>query len=472
VVNNLASDGAGGNANNFRLNPNDGSLVAVDADLDFTGLPGGNANAPEVAVAYTNNFDNQGGATTLHGIVSGGDRLVINGGAAPGFPTLSNVGLLGVDTSNNAGLDISGVNNIARAILEVGGVSGLYNIDLTTGAASLVGNVGNGTVDFGSLTTVPDSFVGVGNDTGMASRAILRNAQSGAILLDINPYPGFLGGVRVAVGDLNRDGMPDLITAAGPGAGPHVRAFDGRTGQPLFSFFAYDQFSGGVFVAVGDVNRDGFGDIITGADAGAGPHVKAFSGANGAQLLSFFAYDAGFTGGVRVATADFNNDGFDEIITGAGMGGGPHVRVFTAVTNSTFTGVATQLAGPLGSFFAYGSGFIGGVYVAGGDVNGDGRADIVTGAGPGAGPHVKAFSGSTGAELDSFFAYSPSFSGGVRVGVSDFNADGRFDITTVPGSGTNLTVNAFDGPTQQAITAAAFTPFASTGGGFVGGSRF
>jgi hypothetical protein len=55
-------------------------------------------------------------------------------------------------------------------------------------------------------------------------------------------------------------------------------------------------------------------------------------------------------------------------------------------------------------------------------INGDGRADIVTGAGPGGGPHVRIFDGGTGQQLtnafDSFMAFSPSFSGGVFVGGS------------------------------------------------------
>src|SRR5262249_58835834 len=56
--------------------------------------------------------------------------------------------------------------------------------------------------------------------------------------------------------------------------------------------------------------------------------------------------------------------------------------------------------------------FGGGVRVAAADVNGDGFMDIVTGAGPGGGPHVKVYSGKDGSLLRSFYAYEPTFAGG------------------------------------------------------------
>jgi hypothetical protein len=90
------------------------------------------------------------------------------------------------------------------------------------------------------------------------------------------------------------------------------------------------------------VNGDGRADIITGAGAGGGPHVAVFSGANLQLLASFFAYDPFFPGGVNVAAGDVDGDGHADIITGAGPGGGPHVAVFS--------GASLQL---LASFFAY-----------------------------------------------------------------------------------------------------------------------
>src|SRR5215204_1445602 len=203
---------------------------------------------------------------------------------------------------------------------------------------------------------------------------------------------GSTGGVRVAVGDVTGDGKPDVIAGAGPGGGPHVKVFDGATGAEVRSFFAYDQgFSGGVFVAAGDVNGDGVAEIVTGtgANANAAAHVKVFNGVNLNELASFLPYGGAFKGGIRVAVGDVNGDGVPDIITGAASATS-HVKAFHGRTQSE-----------LASFFAYTPTFAGGVYVAAGDVNGDGAADIITGAGPGGGPHVKVFSGSTGAELRS-----------------------------------------------------------------------
>jgi len=74
-------------------------------------------------------------------------------------------------------------------------------------------------------------------------------------------FNGFGGGASVAAGNFDDDGIPDIVVGAGPGGGPHVRAFDGATGQEIHSFFAYEAaFTGGITVAAGDVNDDGVDD--------------------------------------------------------------------------------------------------------------------------------------------------------------------------------------------------------------------
>ena len=249
--------------------------------------------------------------------------------------------------------------------------------------------------------------------------------------------PPFTGGVLVAAGDVTGDGYTDIVTGAGPGGGPHVRVFDGKSGQIAWEFMAYDPaFRGGCAVALGDVTGDGRLDVITGAGPGGGPHVKVFDGTSGAEVRSFFAFDPGFLGGVSVAAGDIDGDGFTEIVTGAGPGGGPHVKVFDGRT-----GELRQ------SLFAYADDFRGGVNVSVGDVTGDGTLDLVTGAGPGGGPHVKVFDGKTRLETASLFAYAPEFRGGVYVAAADVTGDGVADLLTGAGAGGGPHVRLIDGKT-------------------------
>ncbi|MBX7105914.1 MAG: VCBS repeat-containing protein, partial [Gemmataceae bacterium] len=270
---------------------------------------------------------------------------------------------------------------------------------------------------------------------------------------------GFQGGVRTAVGDVTGDGIPDIITAPGFGGGPHIKVFDGATGAVVAEFFAYAaSFTGGVYVAVGDVNGDGVGEIITGAGETGGPHVKIFT-ATGGLVREFFAYAASFTGGVRVAAGDINGDGFDDIITGAGPGGGPHVKVFS--------GQAGQ--GVLKEFFAYAASFTGGVFVAAGDVDGDMLADIVTGGGGNA--QVQAFRGTDLTLLYASYAYGSTFTGGTRVGVLDVNGDCKAEILTTPGAGLASFTRIID--VARGADVENFRPFDPTylGGAYVSGGH-
>src|SRR5262249_12919407 len=165
-----------------------------------------------------------------------------------------------------------------------------------------------------TITARNTDILAVGADAGGVPQVRVYDATTGALKFDFLAYDaGFTGGVRVAVGDVNGDGIPDVITGAGPGGGSHVKVFDGQSGALIRSFLAYPGFTGAVSVAAGDVNGDGFADLITGASANG--HVKVFDGATGALIRSFLAYP-GFTGGVTVAAGDVNGDGFADLITG------------------------------------------------------------------------------------------------------------------------------------------------------------
>jgi hypothetical protein len=265
--------------------------------------------------------------------------------------------------------------------------------------------------------------------------------------LAYNPNTEYNGPVRVAVGDVNGDGIADIIVAPGLAGGPLVRVFDGASGAMILQFFAYNpntEYNGALFVAAGDLFGNGYADIITGTDVGGSPLVRIFDGKSGAMVRQFFTLPSNFFGGVRVATGDVNGDGKADLIIAAGPGGGPAVRVFDGPTGN-------PMPGALGLFFAYAGNFSGGVYVAAGDINGDGKADIITGPGAGGGPNVRTFDGTTGnmisGSLGNFYAFDPSYTGGVVVASADVDGDGRADLIAAIASGDGPSIRIFSGTT-------------------------
>lgn len=340
----------------------------------------------------------------------------------------------------------------------------------------------NTSTDTDMIVVLPQS-VAVGSEPGQPPVVKIYNALTGTVRSQFQAFsPFFGGGVRTALADFTDDGVLDLVVAAGPGGGPHVKVFNGFTGDLLLSFFAYDVgFSGGVYVAAGDVNGDNRPDIITGAGAGGGPHVRVFSGANGQQIAgplgSYFAYDIGFTGGVHVAAGDLSGDGKAEVITGAGRSGGPHVIAFDGATGNTRF-----------SFFAYSPTFTGGVWVAAADINFNGRADIITGAGEGGPADVKIFDGVSGLRFSQFFAFAAEpigignlgnnavWNSGARVSVvGDITGDNLADLVFAPGPGRGPTVRflnsalSIQSGTAQIVRDLTAFDPAFLGGVFVGG---
>src|SRR5207302_6284548 len=98
---------------------------------------------------------------------------------------------------------------------------------------------------------------------------------------------------------VNGDGTEDIITAPGPGGGPHVEVFSGLGSTLLYSFMAGNpSFTGGLTVASGDVNGDGYADIVVGFGAGGQGRVRVFSGRTGALIEDFIAYP-NFAGAVN-----------------------------------------------------------------------------------------------------------------------------------------------------------------------------
>ena len=171
--------------------------------------------------------------------------------------------------------------------------------------------------------------------------------------------------------------------------------------------------------------------IITGAGKGGGPHVRVFDSA-GLSVSGFFAYHEKFTGGVNVAAGDVDGDGKDEIITGAGKGGGPHVRVFDGYGNLKF------------HFFAFNKNFLGGVNVAAGDVDGDGKDEIIVSVASGASSYIRVFDPQFLLLRLQFLAYDRDFYYGAGIAVADFDRDNQVEIIVSPQQSAEPQIRVFD----------------------------
>jgi hypothetical protein len=190
-----------------------------------------------------------------------------------------------------------------------------------------------------------------------AAKKITRAVARPKLDDELLPFGEFGGGSYISAGNVDADNDAEILVAAGPGGGPHVQVLE-QNGTVLASFFPYDtRFKGGVDVTFADIDGDSKAEIVTAPGPGGGPHVKIFDLA-GKELGGFMAYDAGFKGGISLAAADLDGDGAAEIVTAPGKGGGPHVRAFKQ------TGV--QYIG----FFAYDASFKSGIDVAAYDSNG------------------------------------------------------------------------------------------------------
>ncbi|MCA1684045.1 MAG: FG-GAP-like repeat-containing protein, partial [Actinobacteria bacterium] len=268
--------------------------------------------------------------------------------------------------------------------------------------------VANGSTESVARVGVKSSagaVLAVGNGTAPGTQTYTFNPgpNGGLVAVAGKPMvPPGKSGSRVVMADFNGDGVEDLIAATGPGERAMVRVYHGTTGAELVAggIQVFEgSYQGGLNIAAGDFNGDGKADVVVAADAGGGPRVQVINAAQflpgadpvqGKVLADFMGIaDAKFRGGARVAVGDLNGDGVSDLIVAAGKGGGPRVAVFDG------TSIRPDLTPRriTGDFFAFEHTLRNGAVVAVGDVNGDGRADLVTGAGPGGAPRVVVFSG-------------------------------------------------------------------------------
>ena len=132
-----------------------------------------------------------------------------------------------------------------------------------------------------------------------------------------------------------------------PGHPATVKVFDGHGDRLIATVTPFPDFYGTPSVAIGDVDADGIYDLIVGAGKGHSPEVVAYSGAPSGgkpfstELARFQAFDAAQTGGVSVASTQIDGRSADNIIVGSGAGTTDQVRIFSSELPAVGTAPAT-----------------------------------------------------------------------------------------------------------------------------------
>lgn len=254
---------------------------------------------------------------------------------------------------------------------------------------------------------------------------------------------------QIAMADVDSDGSNEIIVAPGAGSAPVVKVFN-LLGVLEKQFNAYSaSMKSGIRLAVADVNSDLVPEIITVPMAGAAPRVRIFNSA-GKIKNQFYAYSTTFTGGTNLAVGDVNADGKNEIITVPASGTSTaKVRIFRN------TGSIVK------QFTAYGGSVKGGFHVVAGDVNTDGTVDVIISPGPGNAPQIAMFKGN-GSLIGRVNAYSSSFRGGVLVSVGDVNANLINELVVTPESQAAARVRVL---TYKGVQISQFYAYANTSRG-------
>ena len=262
----------GSDRQNVRVNPNNGALAVTDTDLVYPTLPVG--LEPVVSIAYDRNVaaSAAGGITTLYGISQSGSLVTIGGVNSTPSPNLGQVfavGALGVSPDDeHIGFDITAQNN-AYASITVGGDTGLYSVNLATGAAALVGNIGNGDLAIRDLAVEIQVDDAASQYTSLGSPARLVDTRLGS---KVGP-----GGTLV-VGVAGTNGIPANATAA---------VLNVTVTQPDAGGFTTVYPTGSALPTTSTVNVDGTGQTraaFTTVPLGSNGSVSVFS-ERGSQII-------------------------------------------------------------------------------------------------------------------------------------------------------------------------------------------
>lgn len=415
-----------------------GDFVAASIGAEQTA-----AGAP-VAKVFANKFSGSDTAVVVGSADGDASKITISVNV---YSDLA-VGLTAVGTTNPVNEPFGNVSGLSS------NAQGNAAIAPTTAAIQLLDANGNPFTSAAAAqaTASPSSTTFLASaGTGGTGQVQVLNGTGATVGSATTPLGTTSNGTRVALADVNGDGVLDQIIGSGPGGVSRVLVLNGATGATIADFQPFEAgFTGGVFVAGGDLNLDGKADVAVAPDEGGGARVVVYNGAtltgaNSPKLADFLGLadafaspgfpngktDSAFRGGVRPAIGDVNGDGRVDLAVSAGFLGGPRITLWNGETIAAANG-ASPTALPLANFFVFEQSVRDGVFLSIADFNGDGYGDIVAGGGPNGGPRVRGLSGkevislatfdtdatvtsNTSLQIINFFAGADTTRGGVRV---------------------------------------------------------
>lgn len=223
---------------------------------------------------------------------------------------------------------------------------------------------------------------------GIAGAISIFSGADGQLLRVFSAFSfPYTRGLSVAAGDVNGDGVADVWVGTDPGAGPVVRVFDGATTNLLKSFTPVNATqASGVRVAAGDVNGDGVVDIITTPGLGNSTNrirVMAFNALSGSILQNYVVAKSGSNAAqIGITAGDLDGDGRAETLINFTKNGRSELLTFSngsSTSTATWKGSAIQVAAK--------------------DLNGDGIADLLFAGSAGQLPRIAIKDGSSGLTL-------------------------------------------------------------------------